>query len=240
MISDEKHCLGIMQPYFFPYIGYLQLVHAVDTFVFYDDVNFIKKGWIHRNQLAINGQASLFSIPLKDMSQNKKINEIYVDSSFVNWREKFLKTLEQNYKKAPFFAETLALVERVLFRENQPKMSELAFWSIEEIAKYVGITTKLIPSSAVYQNEELKAQERIIAICEAEKATTYLNPIGGKELYNVQDFKEKGMELYFLRPMPLVYSQGKFEFIPWLSTIDVLMHHSAPDFLSLLTNYTLE
>jgi hypothetical protein len=240
MISDTKRSVGVMQPYFFPYIGYLQLVHAVDTFVFYDDVNFIKKGWIHRNQIAVNGHASLFSIPLKDMSQNKKINEIYVDDSFVSWREKFLKTLEQNYKKAPYFSETFALVQRVLLRENQPKMSELAFWSVQEIANYVGITTTLIPSSAVYQNEELKAQERIIAICEVEKATIYINPMGGKELYNASDFKEKGMELYFLRPMPLEYPQGKFEFIPWLSTIDVLMHHSAPDFLSLLTNYTLE
>ena len=93
--------LAIMQPYFMPYIGYLQLMNAVDKFVLYDDVNYINKGWINRNRILVNGQAYLFTIPLKEASQNRLINEIYL-SNDPKWKGKLLKTIEQGYKKAPF------------------------------------------------------------------------------------------------------------------------------------------
>src|SRR5258708_21690699 len=93
---------AIMQPYFFPYLGYYQLVNAVDTFVFFDDVNYINKGWINRNQLLHQNKPSRFTVPLLRASQNRKINEIEL-SDFSAWRKQFLRTLEMNYKRAPFF-----------------------------------------------------------------------------------------------------------------------------------------
>ncbi|MDR6194877.1 WbqC family protein [Siphonobacter sp. SORGH_AS_0500] len=95
--------LAIMQPYLFPYIGYFQLLNAVDKFVIYDDVAFINRGWINRNSILNNGKAQLFTVPLKEASQNKLIHEISIDTD-QKWRDKLLKTIQQNYKKAPHFA----------------------------------------------------------------------------------------------------------------------------------------
>ena len=96
--------IGIMQPYFFPYIGYWQLLNAVDKYVIYEDVNYIKGGWINRNRILINGEAKYFNVQLKDASPNKKINEIHVSNDAITKR-KMLNTLEMNYKKAPYFNE---------------------------------------------------------------------------------------------------------------------------------------
>ncbi len=104
--------IGIMQPYIFPYIGYYQLIGAVDKFVFFDDVNFINKGWINRNNILVNNKAYLFTIPLKDSSQNRKIRDISVADDG-SWKNKILKTLEQSYRKAPYFDQTLALINDV-------------------------------------------------------------------------------------------------------------------------------
>lgn len=231
--------LGIMQPYCFPYIGYLQLVNRVDTFVFLDDVNFIKKGWIHRNQIAQNGQAVLFSIPLKEASQNRLIHEIEVDSSFPTWREKFFKTLDQSYKKAPHYGAVLPWVKDVLYRSDLPKIGELAFGSIEATCRYLDIQTKLVPSSQVYGQHEAKGQERILAICQAEYATHYINPIGGQELYDAQAFLQHGIELSFLKSRLTPYPQGKEPFIPWLSILDVLFWNDPFQVRTLLDSYDL-
>src|SRR5438128_2733650 len=91
-----------MQPYLFPYLGYYQLVSAVDTFIFFDDVNYINKGWINRNRLLHQDKPLTFTAPLANASQNRKINEIEL-SGFPKWRKQFLRTVEMNYRKAPFF-----------------------------------------------------------------------------------------------------------------------------------------
>ena len=93
---------AVMQPYLFPYIGYFQLINAVDTFVVYDDVNYIKKGWINRNSILVNEKPFLFTVDLKEVSQNKLINEITIDENS-NWKKNILRTIELSYKKAPFF-----------------------------------------------------------------------------------------------------------------------------------------
>ena len=107
-----------MQPYIFPYLGYWQLMKAVDTFVVFDDVNFIKKGWIHRNNILVSGQKHMFTLPLQKASQNKKINEIDLSES-ENWREKILRSIFMAYKKAPMFDSVYALLERII--GNQEK-----------------------------------------------------------------------------------------------------------------------
>ena len=73
--------VAIMQPYLFPYIGYWQLIHAVDTFVIFDDVNYIKKGYINRNNILVNGQKQTFTLELMSASQNKLINDIDIGNN---------------------------------------------------------------------------------------------------------------------------------------------------------------
>ena len=229
--------LAIMQPYIFPYIGYFQLIKAVDKFVIYDDVNFINRGWINRNRILVNGKDSLFTIPLKEASQNKLINEIEVNWDDA-WKAKWLKTLEQSYKKAPFFQQVKPIIEQTLGQEKII-FSEIIVENLKLISAYLGITTEIISSSSIYQNTELKAQTRIVDICLKEKANHYINPIGGIELYQKEVFEEKGIQLNFIKSKPVQYPQLKNEFVPWLSILDVLMFNSVEQIQTFLDSYEL-
>ncbi|MEY4539610.1 MAG: hypothetical protein RLZZ306_1367 [Bacteroidota bacterium] len=229
--------IGIMQPYIFPYIGYFQLINSVDKFVIYDDVNFINKGWINRNRILNNGKDSLFSIPLKEASQNKLINEIEVNWD-IAWKSKFLKTLEQCYKKAPFYQETLSIIEQTLNIDNEP-ISKVVEQNLRLICEYLDIKTEIISSSAIYKNINLKAQERILDICLQEKATQYINPIGGLELYDKDFFEAKNIKMNFIKSNSIEYKQYKNKFVPWLSMIDVLMFNSKEEIKEFLDNYEL-
>lgn len=230
--------LAIMQPYFLPYIGYMQLMGAVDTFVLYDDVSFINRGWINRNRLLINGQEHLFTIPLKDASQNKRINEVHLADD-PKWRSKLLKTIEQGYRKAPCYQQVMPLTEKIV---NHPtdSITDLVYFSLVELNQYLGLTTRLVASSSIYSNTELKGQERILDICRQENATLYINPIGGTELYDKATFENTGTQLRFIKSKAVTYSQfGRNDFIPWLSILDVLMFNDIASVQTLLGEYEL-
>ncbi len=229
--------IAVMQPYIFPYIGYIQLINAVDKFIIYDDVNFINKGWINRNRILVNGKDSLFTIPLKEASQNKLINTIEVNWDSA-WKSKFLKTIEQSYKKAPHYQQVLPLIEGLLNTEKSI-FSEIIFENLTQVCQYLEIKTEIIPSSRIYQNTDLKAQERIIDICVQEKTDTYINPIGGLELYDKAAFQAIGKELFFIKSKAIRYKQFKNEFVPWLSIIDILMFNSPEHISTLLNDYEL-
>lgn len=226
--------VGIMQPYFLPYIGYFQLIKAVDKYVVYDDVNYIKRGWINRNNILVNNQKQLFTISLKDASQNKLINEIQIEDDF----KKFSKTVQMNYRKAPYFEEGLALLNRITNYPNK----QLALFitnSINEVLQYLQINTEIILSSSIQKNCSLKGEDKILDICIHIEASTYINAIGGQELYNREEFRIKGIDLYFLNPQIKPYSQFKNEFVSHLSILDVIMFNSVEEINSLLDNYTL-
>ena len=229
--------LAIMQPYIFPYIGYFQLIKAVDKFVLYDDVNFINRGWINRNRILVNGKESMFSIPLKDASQNKLINEIDVNWD-TNWKNKFLKTIEQSYKKAPFYAEVLPIIEKTIEIEGG-QFNKIIEQNLRLICEYLDIDTEIISSSTIYQNADKKAQERILDICLQEKAHHYINPIGGLELYDKAVFAKENMMMSFIKSKTVEYKQFKNDFVPWLSIIDVLMFNSKEEINKFIDNYEL-
>lgn len=229
--------LAIMQPYIFPYIGYFQLIKAVDKFVLYDDVNFINRGWINRNRILVNGKDSMFTIPLKDASQNKLINEIDVNWD-KNWKSKFLKTIEQSYKKAPFYSEVLLIIEKSIEADGG-QFSKVIEQNLRLICEYLAIKTEIISSSSIYQNTDKKAQERILDICTQENANHYINPIGGLELYDKEVFTKENMVMNFMKSKSVEYTQFKNDFVPWLSIIDVLMFNSKAEINKFLDNYEL-
>lgn len=226
-----------MQPYLFPYIGYFQLMASVDKFVLYDDVNFINRGWINRNTILVNGQAHLFTVPLKDASQNKLINEIHLDEG-QKWREKFLRTIEQNYKKAPYFQEVTQVINSIIAHQVT-KLSELIEYSFKCLSTYLGLTTEIVPTSEIYQNSHLKSQDRILDICKQEGATIYINAIGGVALYHKPDFEQVGITLQFHKAHRVAYPQFGKDFVPWLSILDVMMFNSPEQIRKLLTAYDL-
>ncbi len=225
--------IAIMQPYFFPYIGYWQLIHAVDRFVIYDDVNYIVRGWINRNRILINGESSYITIPLQQASQNKRICDIYLQSSSI-WRDKLIKSVETTYRKAPYFVEVFPVIERII-RHKTDNLSDYLVYQLQTLAVFMGINTKFVQTSRCYENNELSGQDRILDICKQEGAITYINPQGGQSLYDRVAFAQNGLDLKFLIPYTVEYKQFGSVFIPWLSIIDVMMFNS-PDQLQMLLN----
>ena len=231
--------IAVMQPYFFPYLGYFQLITAVDKFVLYDDVNFINRGWINRNNILIGGKASLITIPLKAASQNKKICDIAVTDD-MKQLDALLKTIYLNYRKAPFFDPVYALLSTLFSNaERYVSISSLCFESIRLVCDYLQIKTVIEPTSVIYNNGQLKAQERILDICQKENASVYINPIGGIELYDDSFFRSHGIELYFLRMIAEPYPQNIDNFVPYLSMLDCLMFNDKQSVSNLLGKYTL-
>jgi hypothetical protein len=226
-----------MQPYFFPYIGYFQLIANSDVFVIYDDVNFIKKGWINRNTILVNNTPYLFSIPLQNVSQNKLINEIFI-SDLDKWKTDLLKTISLSYKKAPFYQDVYPLIEKIISFDEL----NLALYiqnSLQNLCEYLNLNTKLIMSSEIVKNNDLRGENKIIDICLQLGANHYINPIGGIELYSKEDFKNNDIILNFIKSKSIDYKQFDNEFVAWLSIIDVLMFNSKSDVVRMLNQYDL-
>jgi len=229
--------IAIMQPYFFPYIGYFQLISAVDKFVIYDDVNFINKGWINRNNILVGGKSVLITFPLKESSQNKKIHDINTIRD-IKVIEKLLKTISTNYKKAPYFDQVFEMIHQI-FMTVSSSIAEFNLLQLKLVCNYLEITAQFVNSSSLYNNDNLKGEERIVDICIQEKAEIYINPIGGVELYNKNSFKKNDIKLLFIKSQEIQYKQFKNPFVPWLSIIDVLMFNSVEQTKEILKKYQL-
>ena len=226
--------LGIMQPYFMPYIGYWQLMAAVDTYVVYDDVNYIKGGWVSRNNILLNGERHLFTIALNGASPNKLFNEITILDDF----RKFFRTIENAYRKAPFYQSVLPLLQDIT---NYPDRTLGAFMlhSFQVVLDYLDIHTELLLSSSLPKDNTLRGKDKVMQICHLLGADTYYNAIGGQALYDKDEFHQNGLNLYFLQTADIVYPQFHNTFVPNLSFIDVLMFNSPEQINNLLKQYTL-
>jgi hypothetical protein len=229
--------IAVMQPYLFPYIGYFQLMHAVDEFVFFDNVNFVNKGWINRNRILLQGKEHLFSLPLTKASQNRNINEIAV-SVDDKWRAKFMRSIEAGYKKAPQFERVNPLLEKILNKKSE-NLADFIARSFEQINAYLGLRTPLVNASRQYPSTSLKGPDRIIEICNLAEANVYVNAIGGRELYSKERFLDSGVQLRFISTLPWKYGQQGADFVPNLSIIDVLMNSSPLEVQEGLLSYEL-
>ncbi|MCE8777537.1 MULTISPECIES: WbqC family protein [Bacteroides] len=228
--------LGIMQPYFMPYIGYFQLMKAVDKYVVYDDVNYIKGGWANRNHILINGEKEMFTVTLQKASQNKLFNEIVIGDDF----KKLMKTLQMNYSRAINFDQTMVLMERIISFPNK-QLAVFIANSFREILSYLSVETEILMSSEIPKDNSLRGKDKIIQICEILGADTYYNAVGGKNLYDQEEFREHGITLNFVDSLPQVYSQlHTREFVSGLSMIDVLMNNTKDKVNSLLESYQIK
>lgn len=217
--------LAIMQPYFFPYIGYFQLINSVDEFVIYDNIQFTKRGWINRNRILVNGKESYISLPLKKDSDYLDVRERYLAQSWSLDRKKMLNRITESYRKAPSFTLAFPVIEKALSFEED-NLFKFIFNTVTLINEYLEIGTKLLISSTLDIDHTLKAEEKVLEICKATKANVYINSIGGLELYNRDNFKKEDIDLHFLKTSDVVYTQFKNDFVPFLSIIDVMMFNS--------------
>lgn len=237
--------IGIMQPYFMPYIGYWQRIHAVDVHVIFDDVNYIKSGWMHRNRIIINGCTHYLHLSVRKASQNKKINETFIIAEKA-LQERMLKTLECSYRKAPFFADAMEVLTDIIMQKEENLAKYLSF-QIQKICWYFGIKTKILISSDIDKNNSLKGQEKIMDICKQVGKSayaggiTYVNASSGEHLYNKNDFRNQNLNLEFIKNKSSVYyTQMRCEsFIPSLSVIDIMMNCSLDSIQKLLNDYVI-
>ncbi len=230
-----------MQPYFFPYLGYFQLMKAVDVFVVYDNIQFSKKGWIQRNRMLLNGKDEIFSLPLKKDSDFLDIKDRRLADDYLDRNKKTLRKFENAYAKAPYFHEIFPLLQRCFLFEHQKNLFDYLLFSINELRSFLNIKSDLkISSELEGDGERLKGGIRVMRLCKRLNAIMYINPIGGQQLYNKVEFKEHGLLLNFLRMREFHYRQlGEIDFIPNLSIIDVMMFNDRSDIAMLLENYDL-
>jgi hypothetical protein len=198
------------------------LIASADVFVVYDNLKYTKAGWINRNRMLVNGAPATFTVPLKKGADRLHINQRVLSEDFV--RASLLRQFRGAYGRAPHFAETFELLERVMNFAEQNLFGYLHH-SILEMVNYLSIETKIIVSSTIDINHSLQGQNKVLAICKVLGATEYINAQGGVTLYDHEAFRERGIELKFIRPRPIEYPQvGGGAFVPWLSIIDLLMH----------------
>ena len=228
--------IGIMQPYFLPYIGYFQLLNAVDKYVIYDNIQYTKKGWINRNRILQNGKDLLITVPVEKDSDYLDIKDRLVSNGFD--RQKLLNQIREVYRKAPYFDSVIPFIESII-KLNENNLFLYIYNSVKTVCEYLNIDTEIIISSTLDIDHSVKGQDKVISICKKLGATDYYNAIGGQELYNVEDFKKENIDLHFLSANPIEYKQLKNEFVPWLSILDVMMFNSVDEIKTILENYKL-
>ncbi|MBO6496913.1 MAG: WbqC family protein [Roseivirga sp.] len=231
--------IGIMQPYFCPYLGYFQLINKVDQFVIYDNIEYSRRGWFSRNRIAINDRANLFSIPLKRDSDYLHVNDRFLSDSSSKSIAKILRRIENSYRHADYYSEIFPVVKSVFNCQNT-NLFDYIQHSVVVWKNLLNINTPLIRSSELEIDHSLKAQNKVIAICKHLNASTYINPIGGTPLYDRKHFSEHGLNIKFLEMNPLKYNQQNERFISSLSVIDVLMHNGIDKTIELLSEYKLK
>ncbi len=230
--------VAIMQPYIFPYLGYFQLINAVDKFVIYDNIKFTKKGWINRNRILVNGKDEYISFPLKKDSDYLNVSGRQLADSFTEEKTRMLRKINAAYKNAPEYANVFPLLNDCINYEEK-NLFLYIYHALRQICSYLQIGTEFIVSSSIPINHDLRSEEKVLAICKATAADTYINPPGGMGLYSTENFKHNGIILQFIQPHPGDYVQFGKNFVPWLSIIDVMMFNSREQVQTLLNNYTI-
>lgn len=233
--------IAIMQPYVFPYLGYFQLINAVDKFIFFDDVGFIKQGWINRNNILLNKSKHRFTIPIQKKSSNKTIRETQISKNPHHWNFKLLNTIRHAYQNAPYFKFVFPIVESILKDCIDKSIGDVAINSIEKVLEYIGVVQFF---GKIGGEKHLKLSEKIVDICKKENATTYINAIGGQAFLSKNYFETQNIELKFLKANLKPYKQSAFSnqssaFFAGLSIIDVLMYNSVEMVREMLEDYTL-
>lgn len=230
--------VAIMQPYFLPYLGYWQLMNCVDKFVIYDDIQFTKKGWIHRNRFLKDGRDQLFTIPLKNGSDYLDVVDREISENWLKERDALRRRFENAYKKSPYFLEIFELLNSILDAPSN-NLFDFLYQSILKIKFVLEIDTEILVSSTIGNTKDLKGQDRVIEICRLLSASEYVNPIGGIQLYQNEKFRSAGLSLKFHRICHMPYAQFKNEFIPNLSIVDVLMFNGIVETKALLSRFEL-
>jgi hypothetical protein len=222
--ADRQYRIALMQPYFLPYLGYFQLIAAVDCFVIYDNVQFIKNGWIERNRYLLEQEPKWFRVPLTKGSHTQQIMDKRIAETFAPGD--ILNKLSFAYRRAPHAQRMLTWLEALLVEPAQ-SIAELNERILRACCCLIGLQTPIIRSSDLSFSEDSKAQDRVLEVVQASAGTHYLNPFNGGHLYSAETFHQAGITLELLKANLPDYWQGSSEhpFVPGLSILDALMYN---------------
>ena len=230
--------IAIMQPYFLPYIGYFQLINAVDFFVVYDDIKYTKKGWFNRNRILYNGKDSMFTVPIKKGSDSLYVRDRYLANNHISEVKRILRKIELYYSKAPYYDKVIDMIKDCFLYKND-NLFNYIYNSIQIISSFLNIDTKILISSNVGNTTLCKGGDRVVKLCKLLNANIYINSIGGVDLYSKDYFRKYGLTIFFLKPKSIQYRQYKNIFVPNLSIVDVLMFNPIDKIHNMLLEYEL-
>lgn len=232
--------IAIMQPYFFPYLGYFQLLYAVDEFIFLDDVKFIKRGWINRNKFLTNmGEVKYITIPVKSETTDKDVLEVKTVLGEGKQIE-LLNKMSEWYSKAPYFDHVFPIFEQAVLHESE-FLCDLSMLSIQKTAEYLGLVKSFDRSSRIQNSKNFRRANRIIQISREKNVKNYINAPSGKEIYDIDYFKERGIQLKFLVPGQVKYCRFGQQFSDSLSILDIMMFNSPETIRNkIIPKYALE
>jgi len=232
--------IGVMQPYFFPYIGYFQLINTVARFILFDDVQYIRHGWINRNRILKPAEGNQYILaPLADHKRDTEIKNIKVKAGY-DWKEKIIRQTEHYKKRSPFYNQVQELLVKC-FEIEETNITKLNGHILSVICDYIGIPYKVEISSEMnfdYSGVS-DAGEWALAVSDQLKAEEYINPSGGIELFDPAKFVEKNIKLTFIHPKITEYSQRRGVFEPGMSILDILMFNSPDAVTDMLQNFKL-
>lgn len=229
--------VSIMQPYFFPYIGYFQLMVNSDVFVVHDDVQYIKGGWVNRNRIRRQGQVCWITLPVRKDAHNLAINQRFYDLDRANTQQ-LLRRIESNYRRAPRFDQVFVLLRDIIMNDDA-NVASFNLNLIRSLAGFLNIKTPIVVSSEMRKDDCLTGQERVVDLCKRLQASHYVNPIGGLELYEAERFARDGIELGFLQTTLASFPTSGAVDDPYLSIIDVLMFNSDETIATMLKTYRI-
>lgn len=233
--------LGIMQPYFFPYIGYFSLIKYVDKFILFDTPQYISHGWINRNRiLNQNGEAKYITVPIQKASQNTKILDVKIDNT-KKWKESILGSLTVYKRKAPYYEVIEKLVKKILTSSGN-NMTELNYTALIETCYYLGIKTpiEIYSGMNVELREEIKApDEWALNITKELGYKVYVNLPGGQSFFDKRKYEKENIRLEFIENSLPVYIQRIGHFEKGLSIIDVMMFCDVNSISEMLDDYRI-
>jgi len=229
--------LGIMQPYFFPYIGYFSLIKSVDKWIVFDSVQYIKRGWIERNRiLSSNGSPFYIKVPLNKFHRHSLIKDVTIKNT-ENWSLKMLEQIKSYKKYAPFYHNVYSFLEESFeFKTNS--IVEQNVYLLKKTCEYLEIPFNYeVFSEMNLSIDQPKAPgDWALNICKSLRAKEYINPIGGMQLFNKDMFEKSNIKIKFIKSRMVKYYQGPGEFHPWLSILDVMMFNDINKIHEILDN----
>ena len=233
--------LGIMQPYFFPYIGYWQLINAVDEFILADITQFSKQSWVARNRILKPQEGWQYVlVPLVKHNLGSLIREIEIKKGY-NWEETIIRQLSHYKKRAPYYFSTMDLLAEI-FSIKCDTISQFNYISVSKICYFLGISTKITRINDLKLNikKNNAPDEWAINVCkEYAEVEEYWNPEGGFTFYDKQKYVDNNIKIRFIKSRNTIYNQERDLFEPFLSIIDIMMFNSTKEIKQMLLEYDL-